>query len=76
MKFWIDAQLPPQTARWLSTSFGVSASTLDELGLRLADDLEIFRSLGRPGDVVITKDEDFLDLIARFGPPPQVVWVT
>lgn len=26
--------------------------------------------------VVITKDRDFLELLERHGPPPQVVWLT
>jgi len=30
----------------------------------------------RPGLVIVTKDDDFVQLIERRGPPPQVVWVT
>lgn len=26
--------------------------------------------------IVLTKDDDFLKLLDRFGPPPKVVWVT
>lgn len=26
--------------------------------------------------VVVTKDEDFVQLLERRGPPPQIVWVT
>lgn len=26
--------------------------------------------------VLMTKDSDFLELLERFGPPPQVLWVT
>ena len=25
---------------------------------------------------MITKDDDFVELVERLGPPPQVVWVT
>ena len=42
MKFWIDAQLPPQLARWLTETFSVEAFSLRELGLRDAEDREIF----------------------------------
>jgi predicted nuclease of predicted toxin-antitoxin system len=28
------------------------------------------------GAVVVTKDRDFLDSLERYGPPPQVIWVT
>jgi predicted nuclease of predicted toxin-antitoxin system len=26
--------------------------------------------------VVLTKDQDFVDLVERLGPPPRVLWVT
>ena len=26
--------------------------------------------------IVITKDQDFVQLLKRLGPPPQVIWVT
>ncbi|MEW6119356.1 MAG: DUF5615 family PIN-like protein [Pseudomonadota bacterium] len=76
MKFWVDAQLPPQLAGWLSAEFGVDAKSLRELGLRDAHDLEIFQKAGQPGIVLISKDSDFVELVSRFGAPPQLLWVT
>lgn len=26
--------------------------------------------------MLMTKDSDFVDLVARHGPPPQIVWLT
>lgn len=73
MKFWVDAQLPPQLAAWLATEFRVEASSLRDLGLRDAADLEIFQQAAiQPGIVLISKDSDFVDMVSRFGPPPQV----
>lgn len=43
MIFWVDAQLPPNLADWLRWTFKVEAYALRELGLRDADDLEIFK---------------------------------
>jgi predicted nuclease of predicted toxin-antitoxin system len=43
MKFWIDAQLPPQLAFWLNSTFNVEAISLRDLGLRDAQDWEIFQ---------------------------------
>ena len=40
MKFWIDAQLPPLLADWLANQFSVEATSLRELGLRDAMDME------------------------------------
>ena len=44
MIFWIDAQLPPGLAAWLSLDFKVEALALVELGLRDTDDASIFES--------------------------------
>lgn len=76
MKFWVDAQLPPQLAAWLSTTHGVEAQSLRELGLRDAADIEIFRAARQAGVVVISKDSDFVELVSRHGTPPQLLWIT
>lgn len=78
MKFWIDAQLSPSLANWLFQSFGVEAISLRDLGLLDAQDVAIFEAARTAHDsvVVITKDSDFVDLIERQGPPPQILWIT
>ncbi|MEO6863593.1 MAG: DUF5615 family PIN-like protein [Microcoleus sp.] len=45
MIFWLNAQLPPSLAKWLTQTFGVNALTLQEVGLRDAQDIEIFNRL-------------------------------
>jgi predicted nuclease of predicted toxin-antitoxin system len=47
-----------------------------DLGLRDAEDVEIFQKARDAGSVVMTKDEDFVRLGERNRPPPQVIWVT
>lgn len=76
MKFWVDAQLPPALAAWLSENHGVEAITLRDLGLRDAADIEIFMAAREAGIVIISKDSDFVELISRHGSPPQLLWVT
>lgn len=76
MIFWIDAQLSPYLARWLSSEFDVEAKPVRELGLREAKDREIFLSAREAGAIVLTKDSDFVLLLERLGPPPQVLWLT
>jgi predicted nuclease of predicted toxin-antitoxin system len=73
---WTDAHLSPAIARWLHDQFGVSASPLRDLGLREAEDPSIFAAARVAGAVLMTKDNDFVELLARHGPPPQVVWLT
>ena len=76
MKFWVDAQLPPLLAEWLSKEYGVDAHSLRDLGLRDAPDIEIFQAALRAQAVVISKDSDFVELVSRHGSPPQLLWVT
>ena len=76
MKLWIDAQLSPTLARWLSEQYAIEASPVRDLGLRDATDEAIFGAARDARAVVMTKDRDFVQLLDRAGPPPQVVWVT
>jgi len=46
------------------------------LGLRDAEDADIFLAAKQAGAIVITKDRDFVDLLDRFGAPPKIIWLT
>lgn len=74
-EWWIDAQLPPALALWL-TEWGTEARHVADLGMIAAADAAIFDAARRAGAVVVTKDEDFVRLLEAHGTPPQVVWVT
>ena len=37
---------------------------------------QIFEAARMIGAVVMTKDRDFVDMVERLGPPPQVLWIT
>jgi predicted nuclease of predicted toxin-antitoxin system len=76
MKIWIDAQLPPTSANWLSSTFAVEATALRELGLGDAQDIDIFTAARLENAVIMTKDTDFVDLACRLGAPPQILWLT
>ncbi|HKG59519.1 MAG TPA: DUF5615 family PIN-like protein [Pyrinomonadaceae bacterium] len=76
MKIWVDAQMSPAIATWITSNYAVSAVAIRDLGLRDADDKEIFAAARQEKAVVMTKDSDFVLLLDRLGPPPQVVWVT
>ena len=76
MKIWVDAQLSPAIAAWLSSEFSVDASPLRELGLRDAEDLEIFEAAATADAVILTKDKDFSLLLQTNGSPPRVIWLT
>lgn len=76
MTIWVDAQMSPAIAAWMSNNFAVNAVAIRELGLRDADDKEIFEAARRENAIVMTKDNDFVLLLDRLGAPPQVIWVT
>jgi predicted nuclease of predicted toxin-antitoxin system len=75
MKLWLDAQLSPEMASWIVRNFSIEAVPVRDIGLKDASDLQIFEAAKRSEVVLITKDSDFSNLIARFGPPPQVIWL-
>lgn len=76
MIVWVDAQLSPGIARWLSARFGVEAVPVRDLGLREATDQQVFEAAGAAGAIVMTKDLDFIEMVERLGPPPQILWIT
>jgi predicted nuclease of predicted toxin-antitoxin system len=49
---------------------------LRDIGLRDAEDVDIFLAARTAGAVIMTKDADFLNLLDRLGTPPQIIWVT
>jgi len=73
---WIDAQLSPDLAPWIARHFKIEAHAVRELGLKTAKDHEIFQAARKAGAIIMTKDSDFLSLLERHGPPPQLIWIT
>ena len=74
MRFLVDAQLPPSLARFLRT-LGEEAMPCRDVGLRDADDDEIWQFATEGGFFIVTKDEDFA--LRHMADPsgPQVVWL-
>ena len=44
--------------------------------MREAEDEAVFFAARNSVDVVITKDNDFVELLERHGPPPKIIWLT
>ncbi|MDX2252859.1 MAG: DUF5615 family PIN-like protein [Nitrospira sp.] len=76
MKIWVDAQLSPVIAQWLSSTYGIEAMAVRDLRLRDAQDRNIFVSAREAQAVILTKDRDLPDLVMRHGAPPQILWLT
>ncbi|GMV22057.1 MAG: hypothetical protein AMXMBFR57_20060 [Acidimicrobiia bacterium] len=60
----------------MQVTFSVECVAVRDLGFARATDTEIFAAARIAAAVVMTKDSDFVDLVRRLGPPPQVVLVT
>lgn len=75
MNFLIDAQLPPALAR-LIVSLGHQAVHVEEVGILLSTDQAIWNYAVAYAQIIITKDEDFknLLLLASTQKTP-VVWI-
>jgi predicted nuclease of predicted toxin-antitoxin system len=76
MTIWVDAHLSPAIATWITSTFGMTALALRDIGLRDAEDPEIFEAAKAQGVIFMTKDSDFVDLVERLGAPPQIIWLT
>lgn len=77
MKIWIDAQLSPSLAAWINRTFDdVQAKSVKALGLRDASDIEIYEKAKLDNAIVMSKDDDFIQLIDQKGSPPKLIWIT
>ena len=75
MILWVDAQLSPSLAPWITQEFGIDAASARYLGLVDASDKEIFDAARQVDAIVLTKDVDFVVLLQQLGPPPSVLWI-
>ena len=74
MKIWVDAQLSPAIAAWINRTFNdIEAESVRSLGLRDANDPDIFEEARKADVVVMSKDDDFIQLIEERGTPPKLL---
>jgi predicted nuclease of predicted toxin-antitoxin system len=73
---WVDEQISPAIAFGIEQEFAIPSTAVRDLGLARASDLQVFRAAREASAIVITKDQDFVRLVGRLGPPPNVIWVT
>lgn len=74
MKLLIDNQLPEALGAFLAEQ-GAECRHVRRLGLAAAEDAVIWHFAKTQGFTIVTMDEDFRHFAARYGTPPQVVWV-
>ena len=76
MNFIIDGQISEKFCPWIFENYGFETVHIKSLGLQFATDMDVFGKARQKNAILITKDRDFLELLERKGPPPQVIWVT
>ncbi|MEJ0060954.1 MAG: DUF5615 family PIN-like protein [Terricaulis sp.] len=74
MRFIVDQQLPPALAAWLR-SRGHQADHVRDIGLRDADDGEVWNHAERLNAVIVTKDHDFVARRSARTDGPAIVWL-
>ena len=72
----LDVHIPPSLALWITSNFQLECYPATYLNLREAEDNEIFSIARDRNAIVITKDDDFVSLLTRYGSPPKVIWLT
>jgi predicted nuclease of predicted toxin-antitoxin system len=76
MTIWVDAQLSPRIARWITAHFPVAATPLRDLGLRDSCDEDKISAARVANAIVLSNDSDFVRLLEEQGSPPKVLWLT
>jgi predicted nuclease of predicted toxin-antitoxin system len=74
MRFLVDAQLPLALARWIASN-GHDAQHVFDIGLSGASDRAIWDQAVSSNSIIVTKDDDFIQM-SRVRPGPAIVWVT
>jgi predicted nuclease of predicted toxin-antitoxin system len=73
-ELWLDVQISPVIAKWLSEETGLSVKSAYITGLNDLSDREIYLKAKNAGKVIlISKDADFPDLIGLLGAPPKLI---
>lgn len=74
VRFLVDAQLPPALARLIS-EHGHEAEHVTDIGPGDAPDRDLWRYALEHDAAIVTKDEDFANMVAVAREAPAVVWV-
>ncbi|TAH34384.1 MAG: hypothetical protein EYC70_15680 [Planctomycetota bacterium] len=75
MKLLFDENLSPRLVRLLADSFPQSQH-VEQTGLRGQTDRAIWELARAQGFVIVSKDNDFRQIVFMEGPPPKVIWLS
>ncbi len=77
LEFWIDLNLPPKMADWITDEFGVIAKSFKDLNFTETSDITVYKIASQHKNTIIitTKDIDFADYQNLVGPPPKILYL-
>ena len=77
LQFWVDHNLPKALAILIQEHFAFQAVSFSDLMMERMEDAEVYRNAAQNMNVVIiTKDQDFVNLCMSKGAPPKIIWIT
>jgi predicted nuclease of predicted toxin-antitoxin system len=74
VRFLIDTNLPAALADWIAGKGHVCDHVL-RIGMAQAKDVALWRRTEETGETIVSKDEDFADLVRRTATGPSVLWL-
>lgn len=75
-EIWLDTQLSPIIAKWMTEHSGFTVRSSYSLQLNSLTDITIYNKAKSAGNVIIiSKDADFHELISRLGSSPKLIMV-
>ena len=74
MRFVVDTNLPRALATWIVAK-GHNAEHVLDIGLAQVKDAAVWIRASETGAVIVSKDEDFADLVRRTQTGPSVLWL-
>ena len=74
MKLLFDQNLSPRLSRLLADIYPQSVH-VREIGMREADDFEIWEYAKANGYAIVSKDSDFQQRSLLLGAPPKFIWL-
>jgi predicted nuclease of predicted toxin-antitoxin system len=72
---WTDTHISPAIAKWLNEQFEVNAISFYKLNFHTETDHSIFMKAKENNVVFMTKDKDFINLLATFKAPPYIIFL-
>ena len=74
MKLLFDQNLSPKLATHFAKTFPGSKH-LQDVSLDSANDSTVWEFAKNEGFTIVTKDNDFNNMVSFFGFPPKVIWI-